>query len=136
MQFLVPRIGHCTGSFYNKSLCSSSSVVSAILRLMWRVCGTIQLLEILLMSVLWDGQYQSYLALGEPLWLHDRLFRKAIGNNQLFFFLRMLLIYSYSFLFVQDIFGKSSYSKLCFHFSIIDVKTGKYYQNIFLTLNL
>ncbi|CAN6841867.1 unnamed protein product [Brassica oleracea] len=32
-------------------------------------------------SVLRDGRYQSYLALGEPSWLHDSLFRKATRNN-------------------------------------------------------
>lgn len=37
-------------------------------------------------SVLRDGCYQSYLALGEPVWLHDRLLRESNresnGNRQ------------------------------------------------------
>lgn len=32
-------------------------------------------------SVLRDGRYQSYLALGGPVWLHDRLLRESNGNN-------------------------------------------------------
>ncbi|KAF2552652.1 hypothetical protein F2Q68_00034817 [Brassica cretica] len=31
--------------------------------------------------VLQDGQFQSYLALGRPAWLHDRPLREATGNN-------------------------------------------------------
>ncbi|KAL0772687.1 hypothetical protein Bca101_037838 [Brassica carinata] len=31
--------------------------------------------------VLRDGRYQSYLALGGPVWLHDRLLRESNGNN-------------------------------------------------------
>ncbi|WZZ86663.1 hypothetical protein YC2023_115242 [Brassica napus] len=32
-------------------------------------------------SVLRDGRYQSYLALGGPVWLHDCLLRESNGNN-------------------------------------------------------
>ena len=32
-------------------------------------------------SVLRDGRYQSYLALGGPSWLHDRIWRETVGSD-------------------------------------------------------
>ena len=44
-------------------------------------------------SVLRDGRFQSYLALGGPSWLHDRIARETIRSDVWFLF-RMLSLFS------------------------------------------